>query len=66
LAVDPAHQRRGVGLALTDHATEWLRAAGMKVAAVGTGGDAGHAPAGKLYERSGYHLFPIAHYYKPL
>src|SRR4051794_21731161 len=51
LAVDPARQSHGVGLALTDHATEWLRARGMRVARIGTGGDVGHAAARRLYER---------------
>jgi hypothetical protein len=35
-------KRAALGLALTDHATEWLRA-GMQVAMIGTGGDGGHA-----------------------
>ena len=44
LAVDPGDQRRGVGSALTEVATEWLRGAGARVAMVETGGDSGHAP----------------------
>src|SRR4051794_24283458 len=35
-------KRAALGLALTDYATEWLRA-GMQVAMIGTGGDGGHA-----------------------
>jgi hypothetical protein len=35
-------------------------------AAVGTGGDPGHAPARHLYERAGYRPFPIVHYYRAL
>ena len=66
LAVDPAAQRQGVGLALTDHATAWLREAGMRVAMVGTGGDPGHAPARSLYEAAGYRVLPIARYFKAL
>jgi ribosomal protein S18 acetylase RimI-like enzyme len=52
IAVDPAHQRRGVGLALTTHATDWIRQQGMTVALIGTGGDPGHAPARRLHERA--------------
>jgi GNAT superfamily N-acetyltransferase len=66
LAVDPAAQRHGVGRALTDHATDWLRAQGMRVAMIGTGGDPGHAPARRLYERAGYRALPIARYFKAL
>jgi GNAT superfamily N-acetyltransferase len=66
LAVDPAAQRQGVGLALTDHATAWLRDSGMRVAMIGTGGDPGHAPARSLYETAGYRLLPIARYFKAL
>jgi ribosomal protein S18 acetylase RimI-like enzyme len=66
LAVDPAAQRQGAGLALTDHATAWLRDSGMRVAMVGTGGDPGHAPARALYEAAGYRQLPIARYFKAL
>jgi ribosomal protein S18 acetylase RimI-like enzyme len=66
LAVDPAAQRHGVGRALTDHATAWLREAGMAVAMIGTGGDPGHAAARHLYEQAGYRLMPIARYFKAL
>jgi len=66
LAVDPAAQRRGLGRALTDHATAYLRDAGMRVAVIGTGGDPGHAPARALYVRAGYGLMPAAQYFKVL
>ena len=66
IAVDPAQQRRGLGRALTDHATDWLREIGMRVAVIGTGGDPGHAPARRLYDHAGYRLFPAAQYYKAL
>ena len=39
-----------MGRALADHATAWLRDAGMRVAVIGTGGDPGHAPARRLYD----------------
>jgi ribosomal protein S18 acetylase RimI-like enzyme len=66
IAVDPAHQRRGVGRALTEHATAWMRDAGMRVAALGTGGDPGHAPARALYERAGYRPLPGVQYFRSL
>ena len=44
-AVDPDHQRQGIGSALTSFAVERLREAGITLAVVGTGGDPGHAPA---------------------
>ena len=58
--------RGGRGRALTDHATDWLREIGMRVAVIGTGGDQGHAPARRLYDHAGYRLFPAAQYYKAL
>jgi GNAT superfamily N-acetyltransferase len=66
IAVDPPCQRRGVGRALTDRAADWLRDAGMRVAALGTGGDPGHAPARALYEQAGWRALPAAQYFRPL
>jgi GNAT superfamily N-acetyltransferase len=66
LAVDPDAQGRGIGTALTEVATGWLRDAGMTVAMVETGGDPGHAPARHVYERANYTLFPVARYFKAL
>lgn len=66
IAVDPAHQRRGIGIALTTHATDWIRGQGMTVALIGTGGDPGHAPARRLYERAGYTPVPIVKYFRKL
>jgi GNAT superfamily N-acetyltransferase len=66
LAVDPDAQGRGIGTALSEVATGWLRDAGMTVAMVGTGGDPGHAPARRVYEKAGYTVFPLARYFKAL
>lgn len=66
LAVEPARQRNGIGRALTEHATGWLRSGGMSVAMIGTAGDAAHAPARRLYEQEGYRAFPSVAYYKSL
>jgi GNAT superfamily N-acetyltransferase len=66
LAVDPHHQHQGTGAALTNTATDWLRSRGMRVAMIDTGGDPGHAPPRRLYERAGYTKLPIARYFLAL
>jgi hypothetical protein len=38
----------------------------MKVASLSTGGDPGHAPARRAYEKAGYTAFPIVWYYQDL
>ena len=66
LAVDPRHQRQGLGLLLTEHAFARLRASGATQVYVETGGDPGHAPARRTYERTGATLLPVARYFKEL
>lgn len=66
VGVDPGAQHPGVGTTLTEHAGQWLREQGMRVAFISTGGDSGHLPARRLYERLGYRLFPSAQYFKVL
>ncbi len=66
LAVDPDHQDRGIGTALTGFALDRLKDAGMTVATVETGGDPGHAAARRTYEKAGYVHLPIARYFKNL
>jgi len=66
IAVDPDFQRRGIGTALTEFALDWMKDAGMSVAMVETGGDPGHAPARRTYEKLGFGLLPIARYFKKL
>ena len=66
LAVDPESQRHGVGTALTEHATSFLRDAGMRVAMIATGGDPGHAAARRVYEKAAYTPLPTASYFKSL
>src|SRR5215211_6920701 len=66
VAVDPSASGRGLGTALTQHATEWLRAQGMQTAMIETGGDAGHAAGRRTYEKAAYTLMPIARYFKAL
>ena len=62
LAVHPDHQRRGVGTALNNAALAKMREGGMVLAVVGTGGDEGHAPARRAYEKVGYTALPLVRY----
>lgn len=66
IAVDPERQGRGVGAALTAFALDWIKDAGMTLAMVETGGDPGHAPARRTYEKQGFGLLPVARYFKKL
>jgi GNAT superfamily N-acetyltransferase len=66
LAVDPDHQRQGIAAALMEFAFARMRAAGVRVVAVGTGGDPGHEPARKAYESAGFRALPLVRYYKAL
>lgn len=66
LAVHPDFQRRGIGTELNHFALARIKEAGMKLAVVGTGGDPGHAPARRSYEKAGYTPLPLVRYYKAL
>jgi GNAT superfamily N-acetyltransferase len=66
VAVDPSAQENGVGGAVTEHATAWLRDRGMLVAMIATGADPGHAPARRVYERLGFRQLPSAQYFRAL
>ena len=64
LAVDPPAQRRGAGGALTTAALDWIAGQGVEVAMVETGGDPGHAPARRVYERAGFTALPVTRYFR--
>jgi GNAT superfamily N-acetyltransferase len=66
VGVEPEAQQTGIGRTLVEVATGWLQERGMRVAYISTGGDAGHAPARRLYERLGFTLFPSAQYFQVL
>ena len=66
LAVHPEVQNDGIGTALNEHALDRIRAAGMIMAVVETGGDESHAPARRTYEKAGYTPMPIVRYFKDL
>lgn len=63
IAVDPDHQRRGLGSLLTTFALDRMRDNGMTAGMVETGGDPGHGPARATYERAGFTPMPIARYF---
>ncbi|MBN1262608.1 MAG: GNAT family N-acetyltransferase [Anaerolineae bacterium] len=66
LAVDPTYQNAGAGTELNRFVLDKMKAAGMKLAVVETGGDPSHAPARRSYEKAGYTPFPIVRYFKYL
>ena len=66
LAVHPEYQNRGIGTQLNTFALDKMRESGMKLASVATGGDPGHAPARRSYEKAGYTAMPQVWYCKDL
>ena len=66
IAVAPDHQRAGVASRLLERAVTEMRARGVPLAVIGTGGDDGHAPARALYERHGFTALPLVRYYRAL
>ncbi len=66
LAVHLGYQNRGIGTELNTFALGKLKESGMLLAEVGTGGDPGHAPARRSYEKAGYTALPLVRYYKAL
>ncbi len=66
LAVHPAHQNQGIGTQLNEFALAQMKARGMTLAVAATGGDPGHAPARKAYEKAGYTGLPLVRYYQAL
>lgn len=66
LAVHPDDQNEGIGTELNLFALQKFKESGLKLAVVGTGGDAGHAPARRAYEKAGFTGLPLVRYYKEL
>lgn len=66
LAVHPDHQNLGIGTGLNNLALAKMKASGMRMARVETGGDASHAPARRCYEKAGYTALPIVRYHQDL
>lgn len=66
-AVSSSCRGHGVGPAMYAFVQEEMRREGMKFASVTTGGDDGHAPARRAYEKAGFKRFlPSVKYYKEL
>lgn len=66
LAVHPAYQNHGIGTQLNTFVLDQMKASGLRLAVVATGGDPGHAPARRTYEKAGYTGLPLVRYYKAL
>jgi ribosomal protein S18 acetylase RimI-like enzyme len=66
VAVDPDFQGQGIGSTLIEFALAQMKEAGMSIAMVETGGDPGHAPARRTYEKLGFGLWSVTRYFKKL
>ena len=66
LAVHPEYQNLGIGTELNNFALEKMKESGMKMASVETGGDPGHAPARRSYQKAGYTALPLVRYFRDL
>jgi ribosomal protein S18 acetylase RimI-like enzyme len=66
IAVDPPAQGQGIGSALTQFAMRVMCDSGVQLAIVATGGDPGHAPARRTYEKAGFTGLPLVRYYARL
>ncbi len=62
VAVHLQARRRGVGSAVCRPALTQLKERGVTVVHIGTGGDAFHAPARRLYESLGFNGYPVMDY----
>ena len=66
VAVHPDARRRGVGTALCREVVDRMRDRGVAVVRIGTGSDAFHAPARRLYESLGFRGYPVVAYARTL
>ena len=66
-AVHPDHAGKGIGTWMYGFAMARMAELGMALATVGTGGDPGHAPARRAYQKAGFGpALPSVHLYKLL
>ncbi len=66
-AVHPDHAGKGLGTAMYEHVLKTMKASGIAVATVSTGGDPSHAPARRAYTKVGFGpSLPSITYYKLL
>lgn len=66
LAVHPNYQNHGIGTALNVHVLGEMKMRGARLVVAATGGDPGHAPARRSYEKAGFTGLPLVRYYKAL
>jgi ribosomal protein S18 acetylase RimI-like enzyme len=66
LAVDPDHQRAGIGASLVRRAVAEIKSRGVDLAVIATGGDPGHTPARALYEKLNFNGLHQVRYYRKL
>jgi GNAT superfamily N-acetyltransferase len=66
LAVDPDHQRAGVGASLVRRAVTEIESRGIDLAIIASGGDPGHAPARAVYETLDFKGLQQVRYYRKL
>lgn len=66
VAVAAENRRHRTGTSLCEHALADMKACGVEVVALGTGGDRFHAPARALYENLGFTSFPGVYYFKAI
>jgi ribosomal protein S18 acetylase RimI-like enzyme len=66
LAAHPEFQKCGIAAQLNQAALAEMKSAGVKMAVAETGGDEGHAPARRAYEKVGYTRLPLVRYFKDL
>jgi ribosomal protein S18 acetylase RimI-like enzyme len=66
-AVDPAFQGQGIASEMYRWLLDDMRARGLRVAQVSTGGDPAHAPARRAYAKVGFHVaLPGLDYFQAL
>ncbi|HEU0223263.1 MAG TPA: GNAT family N-acetyltransferase, partial [Paracoccaceae bacterium] len=66
-AIHPHHAGKGLGTWMYQQVLARMKALGVAVATVGTGGDPSHAPARRAYEKAGFgRALPALHLYKLL
>jgi GNAT superfamily N-acetyltransferase len=66
-AVHPDFQGRGIGARMYEYVFEKMRQMGMRFVEVHTGGDPGHAPARRAYEKVGFDIqLPTVTYWRRL
>ena len=63
LVTDAAYRRQGIADELCDHAFAEMKARGVQVVEIGTGGDPFHAPARAFYESRGMTPYTAVFYY---